>query len=75
MSNPETTAELFEDRGYSEAEYKELEQMYARTLGSINAGEIVKGRIVHIGDNEVALILDSSPKELSLYRNLQISRT
>jgi small subunit ribosomal protein S1 len=55
MSNPETTAELFEDRGYSEAEYKELEQMYARTLGSINAGEIVKGRIVHIGDNEVAV--------------------
>ena len=55
MSNPEITAELFEDRGYSEAEYKELEQMYARTLGSINAGEIVKGRIVHIGDNEVAV--------------------
>ena len=55
MSNPETTAEQFEDRGYSEAEYKELEQMYARTLGAINAGEIVKGRIVHIGDNEVAV--------------------
>ncbi|MFZ1976347.1 MAG: 30S ribosomal protein S1 [Bacteroidota bacterium] len=55
MSNPETTTEQFEDRGYSEAEYKELEQMYARTLGSINAGEIVKGKIVHIGDNEVAV--------------------
>ena len=44
-----------DERGYSETEYKELEQLYTRTMGSISAGEIVKGRIVHIGESTVAV--------------------
>jgi len=55
MSVANDTAEQFEERGYSEAEYKELEQLYAGTMGKINAGEIVKGRVVHIGDSNVAV--------------------
>lgn len=55
MSEPNNIAGAFDDRGYSESEYKELEQMYSKTLGSINVGEIVKGRIVHIGETEVAI--------------------
>ncbi len=55
MSVANDTAQQFEERGYSEAEYKELEQLYAGTMGKINAGEIVKGRVVHIGDSNVAV--------------------
>jgi small subunit ribosomal protein S1 len=56
-SMPDTNkiASEFEERGYSENEYKELEQMYSKTLGAINVGEIIKGKIVHIGENEVAI--------------------
>ncbi|MCX7983372.1 MAG: 30S ribosomal protein S1 [Bacteroidetes bacterium] len=54
---PETrkTTGTFDDRGYSENEYKELEQMYTKTLSSFSVGEIVKGKIVHIGETEVAI--------------------
>ncbi len=45
----------FEEGGYSEAEYQELSKLYEKTLSSINQGEIVKGRIVHIGDSSVAV--------------------
>ena len=45
----------FEEHGYSEEEYKQLEQLYSGTMGKINAGEIVKGRVVHIGDSNVAV--------------------
>jgi small subunit ribosomal protein S1 len=55
MSVTKSTAQQFEERGYSEVEYKQLEQLYAGTMGKINAGEIVKGRIVHIGDTNVAV--------------------
>jgi small subunit ribosomal protein S1 len=44
-----------EERGYSEAEYQELSKLYEKTLSSINQGEIVKGRIVHIGESSVAV--------------------
>ncbi|MGB2869273.1 MAG: S1 RNA-binding domain-containing protein, partial [Bacteroidota bacterium] len=44
-----------DEREYSESEYKELEKLYESTLGSLNAGEIVKGRVVHIGDSKVAV--------------------
>jgi small subunit ribosomal protein S1 len=44
-----------EDGGYGEAEYKELVQLYEGTLGKINEGEIVTGRIVAIGENELSL--------------------
>ena len=49
------TKRHFSDREYSEAEYKELERLYAGTLNSISEGEIVKGKIVHIGDNHVTV--------------------
>lgn len=55
MSGTKKTVQAFEERGYSEEEYKQLEQLYAGTLGKINAGEIVKGRVVHIGDSNVAV--------------------
>ncbi len=55
MSDTNMTANKFEERGYSESEYKQLEQMYASTLGTIKSNEIVKGRIVHIGDSNVSI--------------------
>lgn len=44
-----------EDRGYSDSEYQELAKMYAGTMGSITAQEIVKGRVVHISDDKVTV--------------------
>jgi small subunit ribosomal protein S1 len=44
-----------EEGGYSEAEYQELSKLYEKTLSAINQGEIVKGKIVHIGDSSVAV--------------------
>jgi len=43
------------DREYNETEYKELVKLYEGTLGKISEGEIVRGRIVAIGDNEVSV--------------------
>ncbi|MEK7670379.1 MAG: S1 RNA-binding domain-containing protein, partial [Bacteroidota bacterium] len=43
------------ESGYSESEYNELAKLYESTLGTISAGGIVKGRIVHIGDSNVAI--------------------
>ncbi|GJQ20582.1 MAG: 30S ribosomal protein S1 [Bacteroidia bacterium] len=45
----------FGEREYSESEYEELKKLYEGTLSSISEGEIVKGRIVHIGDNHVTV--------------------
>jgi len=45
----------FGEREYSESEYQELKKLYEGTLSSISEGEIVKGRIVHIGDNHVTV--------------------
>lgn len=44
-----------DDQRYSTEEYSFLASMYEGTLGKITQGEIVKGKIVHIGDNDVAL--------------------
>ncbi|MGE5313931.1 MAG: 30S ribosomal protein S1 [Acidobacteriota bacterium] len=44
-----------DDQRYSTEEYQQLASMYEGTLGKITQGEIVKGKIVHIGDNDVAL--------------------
>jgi small subunit ribosomal protein S1 len=44
-----------EEPEYSEAEYQELSKLYEKTLSSINQGEIVKGRIVHIGETSLAI--------------------
>ncbi|MGB6649651.1 MAG: 30S ribosomal protein S1, partial [Bacteroidota bacterium] len=43
------------DYEYNEAEYNELLQLYEGTLGKINEGEIVKGRIVAIRESEVSV--------------------
>lgn len=45
----------FGEREYSESEYEELKKLYEGTLSSISEGEIVKGRIVHIGDNHITV--------------------
>jgi small subunit ribosomal protein S1 len=44
-----------EEREYSDSEYQELSKLYEKTMSSITQGEIVKGRIVHIGDSYVAV--------------------
>lgn len=44
-----------EEREYSEAEFKELTKLYESTMGSISEGEIIKGRVVHIGESSVAV--------------------
>jgi small subunit ribosomal protein S1 len=44
-----------DDQRYSPEEFAFLSSMYEGTLGKITQGEIVKGKIVHIGDNDVAL--------------------
>jgi small subunit ribosomal protein S1 len=44
-----------EDHEYNEVEYKDLMKLYEGTLGKISEGEIVKGRIVAIGENDVSV--------------------
>ncbi len=55
MSEASRVKEELEERGYSESEYKELAKLYEGTLSSITAGQIVKGRIVRIGDSNVTV--------------------
>ncbi|OGU28004.1 MAG: 30S ribosomal protein S1 [Ignavibacteria bacterium GWA2_54_16] len=43
------------EREYSDAEFQELSKLYENTMSSISEGEIVKGRIVHIGEQYVAV--------------------
>jgi len=51
----ETLKQQFSDKEYSDSEYKELKKLYESTLNSISEGEIVKGRVVHIGDSNVTV--------------------
>jgi small subunit ribosomal protein S1 len=44
-----------EEREYSDAQYNELMKLYEGTLGKISEGEIVRGRIVSIGESDVAV--------------------
>ncbi len=44
-----------EEREYTPEEYKQLAQLYDKTFSSIHQGEIVKGKIVAITDNGVAI--------------------
>ncbi len=55
MSEASKAKEELEERGYSETEYNELAKLYEGTLKSITAGQIVKGRVVHIGDSSVTV--------------------
>jgi len=73
-----------EDRVYSEAEYSDLRKLYEGTLGKINEGEIVRGRIVAIGETEVsvdigfksegvvALVEFSNPAELKVGEEVEV---
>ncbi len=49
-----STSEI-EEREYTESEYAELAKLYDTTFGTIHEGEIVKGKIVAITDNGVAI--------------------
>jgi len=51
----DTLKQQFSDKEYSDSEYKELKKLYESTLNSISEGEIVKGRVVHIGDSNVTV--------------------
>ncbi len=44
-----------EDTEYDESQFKELQALYEKTLGKISEGEIVRGRIVHIGESDVSI--------------------
>ncbi len=55
MLETKNSINSFEEHGYSEEEYKKLEELYSGTLGKISANEIIKGRIVHIGEANVAV--------------------
>jgi small subunit ribosomal protein S1 len=50
-----TTVTTSEEKEVDEKEYENLVKMYERTLGKINEGEIVRGKIISIADNEVAI--------------------
>jgi len=55
MSQAEERDPLIDDKPYSPEEMKQLMEMYEGTLGKITQGEIVKGKIVFIGHNDVVL--------------------
>ncbi|MBM2840820.1 MAG: rpsA [Bacteroidetes bacterium] len=44
-----------DEREYDDRQYNDLLKLYEGTLGKINEGEIVKGRIAAIGDTEVSV--------------------
>ncbi|MCI0706484.1 MAG: 30S ribosomal protein S1 [Ignavibacteriae bacterium] len=50
-----TSSNGLDEREYSESEYKQLEKMYEGTLAKISQGEIVRGRVVHIGESQVTV--------------------
>jgi len=53
--NTTSTKPSLDDREYSETQYNEMLKLYEGTLGKINEGEIIKGRIVSIGESEVSV--------------------
>jgi small subunit ribosomal protein S1 len=43
------------DREYGEAEFNDLKKLYEGSMGKISEGEIVKGRVAAIRDNDVSI--------------------
>jgi small subunit ribosomal protein S1 len=43
------------EKEYSEAEFKQLQSLYDSSIAKINVNEIIKGKIVTIGDSEVSI--------------------
>jgi small subunit ribosomal protein S1 len=54
---PQRGKQMFsnDEREYGEEQYNNLIKLYEGTLGKINEGEIVTGRVVAIGDTEVSV--------------------
>jgi small subunit ribosomal protein S1 len=50
-----TRTSAIEEKEYNETEYNSLMKLYEGTLGKISEGEIVRGRIVAIGENDVSI--------------------
>jgi small subunit ribosomal protein S1 len=55
MADQKTARSSRFDPDYSEADYNEMLKLYEGTLGKISEGEIVKGRVVAIGESEVSV--------------------
>ena len=82
--NTTGTKPSLDDREYSETQYNEMLKLYEGTLGKINEGEIIRGRVVSIGDNEVsvdigfksegvvALAEFSHPEELKIGEEIEV---
>jgi len=54
-SAPKFNISEIEEREYSDQEKQDLTKLYDQTFGSIHEGEIVKGKIVTVTDNAVAI--------------------
>ena len=52
---PKFSIANIEEREYSDEEYKELSKLYDKTFNNIQEAQIIKGRIVAIADNSVAI--------------------
>jgi small subunit ribosomal protein S1 len=82
--NTTPTKPSLDDREYSETQYNEMLKLYEGTLGKINEGEIIRGRVVSIGDSEVsvdigfksegvvALAEFSHPEELKIGEEIEV---
>jgi small subunit ribosomal protein S1 len=44
-----------DEQEYDDKQYSDLQKLYEGTLGKINEGEIVRGRIAAIGDTEISI--------------------
>ena len=72
------------DREYTESEHRDMMKLYEGSLGKISEGEIVKGRIVAIGENDVSVDIGfksegvvslgefSKPDELKLGEEIEV---
>jgi small subunit ribosomal protein S1 len=74
----------FGGREYADADYDQMLKLYEGTLGKINEGEIVRGRIVSIGQSDVAVDIGfkseglvsltefSRPEELKIGEEIEV---
>jgi small subunit ribosomal protein S1 len=52
---PRSTISEIEEREYTEQEYKTLSELYNRTFSNVQESQIVKGKVVAITENSVAI--------------------
>jgi len=72
------------DTEYTQEEFEELEKMYEGTLNKISEGEIIKGKVIHIREDSIAVDIGfkseglipktefSSPEEISIGDELEV---